>query len=177
MKNCIQTVAAVALMVGVSTVSAQAVYGEVGYVGTKVSSSIGSLGISAKPDAVRGLVGYQMNPNLSFEGMLAFGAGDGSINVAGIRSGLGLKIDNMVGAFVKPSFPIGDVFDLFGRVGYVSTKVSVDGNSDRSGSLSYGVGGSFRMTPALSLNVDYMIYHKKDDTKVDGYSVGVSYRF
>ena len=66
---------------------------------------------------------------------------------------------------------------MFGRAGYVSTKLSSDGESDREGSLAYGMGGSFRMTPSLSLNVDYMIYHKKDDAKIDGYSIGLNYRF
>jgi attachment invasion locus protein len=160
-----------------SAAQAQTVYGEVGYMATDFSDSVSRVGLSAKPNAVRGLVGYEISPNLAFEGMLAFGSGTETLRVGGVNSGLGLKIDNMIGAFVKPKMPVGDVFELFGRAGYVSTKLTLDGESDREGSLAYGVGGSFKMTPALSLNVDYMIYHKKDDAKIDGYSVGLNYRF
>ena len=167
---------AVVALVATAT-QAQTVYGEVGYMSTEFSDSVSGIGFSAKPNALRGIVGYEISPMLAFEGMLALGAGSEKLRVAGIRSGLGLKIDNMVGAFVKPKLPVGDVFELFGRAGYVSTKLTLDGESDREGSLAYGVGGSFKMTPALSLNVDYMIYHKKDDARIDGYSVGLSYRF
>ena len=167
--------ALVALMA--TATQAQTVYGEVGYMSTKFSDSVNGIGLSAKPNAVRGIVGYEVGPMLSFEGMLALGTGSESVRVAGRNAGLGLKINNMIGAFVKPKFPVGDVFELFGRAGYVSTKLTLDGESDREGSLAYGLGGSFKMTPALSLNVDYMIYHKKDDAKIDGYSVGLNYRF
>ena len=168
-------IAAVALVA--TATQAQTVYGEVGYMSTEFSDSVGGIGFSAKPNAVRGIVGYEIGPMLSFEGMLALGAGSETLRIAGINSGLGLKIDNMIGAFVKPKLPVGDVFELFGRAGYVSSKLTLDGDSDREGSLAYGLGGSFKMTPALSLNVDYMIYHKKDDAKIDGYSVGLNYRF
>lgn len=177
MKQWIKSVAITAGLLAGSAAQAQTVYGEVGYMSTDFSDSVNRIGLSAKPNAVRGLVGYEISPMLAFEGMLALGAGSDTLRVGGVRSGLGLKIDNMVGAFVKPKLPVGDVFEMFGRAGYVSTKLSLDGESDREGSLAYGLGGSFRMTPSLSFSVDYMIYHKKDDAKIDGYSVGLSYRF
>lgn len=177
MKQLFKCTAVAVVALAASAVQAQTVYGEVGYMSTEFTDSVNRIGLSAKPNAVRGLVGYEIGPMLAFEGMLAFGAGSETLRVAGMNSGLGLKIDNMVGAFVKPKMPVGDVFELFGRAGYVSTKLTLDGDSDREGSLAYGVGGSFKMTPALSLNVDYMIYHKKDDARIDGYSVGLNYRF
>lgn len=177
MKQLLKYASIAVVGLAASAVQAQTIYGELGYLSAEYTDSVNRIGLSAKPNAVRGLVGYEIGPMLAFEGMLAFGAGSETLRIAGLNSGLGLKIDNMVGAFVKPKLPVGDVFELFGRAGYVNTKLSLDGDSDREGSLAYGVGGSFKMTPSLSLNVDYMIYHKKDDAKIDGYSLGVNYRF
>jgi opacity protein-like surface antigen len=166
------------------TAKTSPVYGEVGYTQFKFKEEgVGSV----KPNALRGIVGYEFHPNVAVEGMLAFGISDDSISV---DEGFGpinvdLKLQHAYGIYVKPKFNVTPEFEVFGRLGYTQAKfkatasfagVSVS-ESDSDGDVSYGLGAAYRFNPRMSVGLDYMRYSDKDGVKVDGVTVSFGYRF
>ena len=139
-------------------------YGELGYTQFKFSGDGAS---SAKPGALRGIVGYDFHQNAAVEGMLAFG----------VRNDQGVKVNHAYGLYVKPKVNVADAVELFGRVGYSRVKGTGDGDSSTEGGVSYGLGANFKFSPAAYVGVDYMRYFKKDGISVDGLTVGVGFRF
>jgi opacity protein-like surface antigen len=139
--------------------------------------------IKASPSALRGLLGYELNPNLAIEGMVAFGMSDASIKVNGVSEpGLKLKVDNAVGFYLKPKTKLNDQVELFGRVGFARVKGTVSeagfgSESVTESSFSYGAGFSYAINSTTSLNADYMQYLSKDGFKVNGFTFGVGFKF
>ena len=158
-------------------------YGELGYTQLKVDDS----GTSVKPGMLRGIVGYNLGDNLAVEGLLGFGVRKDSTTTtfAGVPLRVEGDVRHMFGAYIKPKVMIGNAFELFGRLGYAETRLhataSVPGasatSSDSGSDWSYGLGGNFNIAPRAYVGVDYMRYYKKNDTKIDGVTVSVGYRF
>jgi opacity protein-like surface antigen len=158
-------------------------YGELAYSALKISDS----GIDLKPGMLRGIVGYNFHENFAVEGMLGFGVrkDDTTITYAGVPVNVSEDVRNIAGIYVKPKTMIGDSVEVFGRLGWAHTRVRAtasasgvsasDTGSDSS--VSYGVGANYNVTPKVYVGVDYMRYFKKDDTKIDGFTVSAGYRF
>lgn len=122
---------------------------------------------------VRGVVGYQLSPCISAEGMLGPGSGtktDGA-------TGTSIKSDTLVGAFVKLQAPVTNSFQVYGRLGAVHTGLKTNRASDNGSSFAYGVGLNYDRTKAVYLNADYTNYHDRHDQKIDGYTIDMGYRF
>jgi Outer membrane protein beta-barrel domain len=151
------------------------VYGEIGY--TAATYSVG--GYNVYPSAIRGVVGKTFGPNLAVEGMVAFGAESANTTILG--NGVSVKLDNMVGLYIKPSFQPCREAELFARFGYaqVNATASVAGVSTKGtdSSFSYGVGGSHMVNNKVAVNLDYMLYTSVNGGDSSGVTVGVSYKF
>lgn len=158
---------------------AQGLYGEIGYNQLTFKEENRGFGAKVEPSAIRGIVGYEINPNLAVEGHLGIGLNDDTTRIGGVS--VKGEVDNVVGAFIKPKVKLGETVELFGRAGVASTKVSASSGglsaSDRGTSFAYGAGASFALTPQLSLNADYMNYYDRKGIKVDGVTVGVGFKF
>lgn len=175
---------AIASALALTVIGAQAqTYGEVGYTTTTAKQSTEGIDIKASPAAIRGILGYEINPNLAIEGLVAFGMGDSTIKVNGVsQPGAKLEIDNAVGIYVKPKMKLNENVEVFARAGFARVKgtVSVAGvgsESDSENSFSYGAGLSYSINPQTSVNVDYMQYLSKDGFKVNGFTFGVGFKF
>ena len=163
--------------------TAGAVYGELGYTMLKIQES----GVSVKPGMLRGIVGFNFGENLALEGLLGFGVRKDSSTTtfAGTPVRVEGDVRHMFGVYVKPKVMVADSIELFGRLGYVDTRLrssaSVPGfsasNSSSGSDVSYGLGANFNVAPRAYVGVDYMRYYKKDDVKLDGVTVSVGYRF
>jgi opacity protein-like surface antigen len=146
-------------------------YGELGYTQFKIGDDAG--GGDVKPGAIRGIVGYNVHPNAAVEGMLAFGVKDDD----------DAKLKHAIGLYVKPKVDIANNFELFGRLGYTRAKTEGNGGpgigsiSDSEGGFSYGLGANFRFAPNAYVGADFMRYFKKDGVKLEGFTVGVGFRF
>ncbi|WP_421338157.1 porin OmpA [Aeromonas veronii] len=85
-----------------------------------VSSTLGALGNTGTSQDALGLgtfAGYQVNPNLAFElGYDWFGKYTSSGEMSGVKIE-GEAKSQMIQATMKISFPVNDVFDLYGRIG------------------------------------------------------------
>lgn len=175
---------AVVTAIALASVAAQAqIYGEVGYTSTNATQNIYGDGIKASPSALRGFLGYELNPNLAVEGMVAFGMSDATVKVNGVSAtGVKLEIDNAFGLYLKPKAKLNDQVEIFGRVGFARVKGTISAagfgsESDSDSSFSYGAGLSYAINPTTSLNADYMQYRSKDGFKVNGFTFGVGFKF
>lgn len=161
-------------MLGLAAASAQAqsMYGDVAY-------QMFDTDLATDPAAVRGIVGYQVNPNLAVEGMFGTSVRDGKDSSMGATAKV--KLDRLAGIFAKSSFKVNDAFELYGRLGYVNYKASATASaggfsakvSDSDSDVSYGVGASYYLTPAMSINVDYMDFGDLEG----GVAVGLKFSF
>jgi opacity protein-like surface antigen len=168
-----------------AAISAQAqTYGEIGYTSTTLKGTDEDSGneLKVSPSSIRGILGYELNPNLAVEGMAAIGVGDATIKVNGVSQNATAKVNNTLGVYLKPKMKLNDAVEIFGRVGYSRLKITApgDGGSDETTSesrFSYGAGLSYAIDPKMSLNVDYMQYQKKDGVTASGFTLGVGYKF
>lgn len=96
--------------------------------------------------------------------------GTGSIDVFGIElSAVGF-------------LPVGDNFDLLGKIGLFYWEVDATLNNAPFGSndgtdLAIGFGGQFKATDNLALRAEYQIFNDVDDSDIDMISVGISFNF
>jgi outer membrane autotransporter protein len=185
MKHTIIVAAAAALFsLGAHAQSANAAgstpwYGELGYTSLKFHDSSG---FNVRPAALRAIVGYNFHPNFAVEGMLAGGVSDGKTTIAG--TDIKAKLQDAYGVFVKPKVDL-DNFELFARLGWTHERVrasaiSTAGYASASGSddsFAWGAGASYNFTRNVYATLDYLRYYSKDSTKIDGWTLGVGYRF
>jgi hypothetical protein len=169
----ISAIAAALLLAGAAQAQAPKpeLYGEVGYSFITIDAG----GTDLEPGLLRGIVGWNVHPYLAVEGLLATGVKDD--NTFGIKT----KVSNAYGVYLKPKYDFGNGFEVFGRLGYVHTKIkSSFGNqsgSDSDDDVSYGVGASYSFNKQWYGVVDYMRYYDKDSIKASGVTLGVGYRF
>jgi opacity protein-like surface antigen len=139
------------------------------------------------------LAGYKVNPYVAIEGRYWYGASDDlDYGILGVND---TSVDAW-GVYVKPMYPVTDTFDIYALIGYGSTDVTVKTpNADAKGFLgddndgfSWGIGGSYDVTPNVGVFVDWV--RNYDDTvtyqeynavsvekTVDTLNFGVTYKF
>ncbi len=171
MKAIAIAAAAASLMLGVAAHAQQApaaspVYGELGYSWTQIHGN----GLRVTPGAVRGIIGYDLHPNLAVEGMLAGGTGHDT------DSGVSAKLKSSYGLFVKPKYDFGNA-EVFARAGWARTDVNLSTGDVSSSDFAYGVGAKYNVTPRVNVGLDYTRLADKNGVKVDGVTLGVGYSF
>ena len=189
----IKHVIATALTLAAFSASAQ-VYGEIGY--AKIQLKGGDLDqVETSPTAIRGIIGFEINPNFAIEGLAAFGMNDGDYKANKDKfrpPHAKIKIDNIFGIYAKPKIKFTPELEAFVRVGFAQTKGTYSypdfqagtnnfypaySKSSSAGNFSYGLGMSYALNKKTSLNVDYMSYFEKDGVKVASFTFGAGYKF
>lgn len=149
-------------------------YGELGYTWGRVSG----LGLTAKPDMLRGIVGYDVHPNLAVEGMLGVGVNDDKQTVG--ATDFTSKIAHTAGVYLKPRIDPLPNLELFARLGYADTRLQLaapaGAYSQTRGSLSYGAGLTYSFGRVYT-GLDYMRLYNRDGVKADGVTLSLGYRF
>ncbi len=182
MKN----IARVAVTTALALVGATAAQAQFYVEGTYASTTMKiDDGIKFKPAALIGVLGYSLNPNLAVEGTLGIGAKSGSTTVQDVETGENFsaraKYKNSLGIYIKPRVQVTTELELFARLGYTKSKVELsNGNVSESfseGSTSWGFGGNYAIDKNLYLTASYMNFYKKDGVKIDGFNLGVGYKF
>lgn len=128
MKALLAAAAGIALLASASAASAE-YYASAGY--SQLSGDDVDLG------SVNGRLGYNVNPWLGVEGEAALGVKDDTV------SGVKVELKHQLAAFAVARAPLGEGFEVFGRVGYASTKLEAAGTSDSEDGLAYGVGAQY----------------------------------
>lgn len=167
------------LLVASSAFAGDESYMEFSHIGLKYTEP----GISTKPTAFRGILGFKQSDSLAYEAVLGTGLSDGTFRYYNANGTVG--ISTMIGFFAKASNKLSDDIEVFGRAGLVSAKVdgaaSAGGYRVSQGSsgsdFAYGVGIKYNLTKDYGLVVDYMNYYNKSDIKIQGLSVGISLKY
>ena len=157
------------------------VYAEIGYTHHNYKDWDGVDTLKFSPGAVSGVVGYKFTPNLSVEGMLGLGLGKDKVKIDGVDTGSDGKVKSTFGLFLRPSFDINESVELFGRVGWVRSKLEISNSvSSESGSdtdLAYGIGANFNLSKTSYIQTGWMQYLNKDGVKIDGLNISYGMRF
>ena len=137
-------------------------------------------GAKLKPAMLSATVGYDLHPNFAVEAMLGLGAKKDSAT-DGTNSG-SIKYKHAYGVYLKPRYQLSQEFEIFGRAGFTHGKLegsdSTGGNGNVSGgTFSWGLGGNYAIDKQLYLTASYMNFYKKDGLKIDGFNLGVGYKF
>lgn len=118
-------------------------------------------------------VGFMMTPVLSLEAGFHRLA---KLNVSSQGVNAKVTVDQLV-LSVLASYPLGNNFSVFGRVGYNQIKVSAtvarSSGSDSTNEAMFGVGAAYAFTPALSVRVEAQ--RPAEDTT--SLRAGVVYKF
>ena len=141
--------------------------------------------------------GFQYNPFIAFEFRywLSVSGGDYSIdsNYPPLYPSEAGSYDDFDawGFYLKPMYPVTPEFSIYGLIGFAGTYVSGEPGWDLldEGDFSYGLGISFAITPNILMFADYVRlfdgaftrygydFDTDQDTTVDAFSIGLSYRF
>jgi opacity protein-like surface antigen len=146
------------------------------------------MGLSSNAAAVRGVFGSRLTDWMDVEGMIGVGtkeAKGGQEILFGVPVEPTANVDRFVGFYVKPKMVVGNGIELFGRLGYATTQITVkasaqQGNryvsrelTDAESAFSYGFGASYALTQSFFITADFM--NIAED--VDAMSVGIRYAF
>jgi hypothetical protein len=171
MKFIIKTAAIAALALAAAGAQAEW-HGELGYSALNVDGS----GTSVDLGALSGTIGYGLHENFAVEGMLAFGVKDDQVG------GAKVELEHSYGIFAKPRIMLSPNFELFGRIGYVESKLKASAPgygslSDTDGDWAYGVGGNYYFDRNSYLNASYLRFYDKDGIRGDGLTIGLGMKF
>ena len=155
-------------------------YAELGY--NSAQYNIDTLsGLSNANNLLIG-VGKNMSENYALEGVYVTGMNDSTTTSPGTT--VNVKLAGSYGLYVKPKFKINDQVELFGRVGYFSSKSSTKVPSfpafdvDNSGtSPSWGLGIKVKITSNIYSSLDWMQMYKKEGADIKGFGLSVGYNF
>ena len=174
-----KTLLVISLLAASSAFAADDTYAEISHMGLKYSEP----GISAKPAAIKGIMGWKQSEGLAYEALIALGASDGNFRYGIVNGAVGVK--SMIGFFTKASTKLGEGAELFARVGIVSTNIDQSASAGTyrlsqntsGGDFAYGVGLKYSISKDYALVVDYTNYYNKGDVKIQGLGVGVSFNY
>ncbi len=145
---------------------------------TDVGGEIVNLG-NQSPDItmITGRLGYRLNDYFALEGEAGFGLGGDDfdqtvpvptdIGVLNVDTNINLDVKNYYVGFAKGIIPLGEQFELFGRVGYGAAKAEADvtaslagitasgSDSEKVSDFAYGVGAQYNFNEQNGLRLDY----------------------
>ncbi len=135
--------------------------------------------------------GYQINPYIAaeFRYWFSVGSGDYTTNTTALLAPNAYDSFDAWGIYAKPMYPVTPEFNIYGLLGF--SGVTVDGEPGywdllyNDGSFSWGLGASFDVTPNIALFVDYVELFNvtldfpdySQDTKIDTFNFGITYKF
>lgn len=141
--------------------------------------------------------GYQYNPYVAFEYRYWTALNDGDYSISSnylplypTASGSYNDFDAW-GFYLKPMYPATSEFSVYGLLGFSGVYVSGEPGWDLldEGDFSWGLGASYAVTPNILVFADYVQlfngridrygydFESSQDTRVETFDVGVSYRF
>jgi OOP family OmpA-OmpF porin len=144
--------------------------------GTDLGLPNAQVGDSATTYTLRG--GYRFSPYWAVE-LGYYDLGEYDFSSGGLA---GTAKAKSFGISLVGILPLGEAFDVYGRIGYADSEVKVNasaggfvGNSkDNQGGATYGVGARWNVSRNWGVFAEWM---KNDKIEVDSYLVGFDFRF
>lgn len=134
---------------------------------------------TADLDAVTARVGARLTPYIGLEAEGSLGVGDE--DVTGIP-GTTVELKHDLAAYVTGAIPVSPNLELFGRLGYGTTRVRAESvtlsQSDSQDSLNYGVGANYLFDGRNGVRADWTRRDfRGDGGEADVWTVGYVRRF
>lgn len=175
MKHIARIAVTTALALAGATAAQAQYYVEGAYTATRLKDE----GEKIKPAMLTGVVGYGLHPHLAVEGMLGLGVKKGRfVDEDGLHE---VKYKSAYGIYLKPRYQVTPELELFARLGYTQAKTKINwqggSSSDSDGSTSWGFGGNYTLDKNLYVTASYMNFYKEGSVKIDGFNLGVGYKF
>jgi opacity protein-like surface antigen len=149
--------------------------GEIGYTSLRLEDGTSRF----RPDSLRGIVGYEIGPNVAIEGMAAFGVRDDTATVLG--ASVDGRVSHSYGLYLKPKASLGSQLEVFGRVGVTRSRYSVAPGglpaTDSASDFSWGAGVNYSLSPTTYIGLDYLRLLDKGGIKANGVTLGLGMRF
>lgn len=144
--------------------------------------------IDLDADAVTIKAGYNFNDILGVEARYGVGVSDDSGDVQGID--VKYEMDEVYGAYLTATLPNKTMFKPYVLVGYTSVGSEFEitylsgpntyttiNDSDSETGVSYGAGLNVNFTENFTGNIEYASLVDEGELTVDGFSLGLAYRF
>jgi outer membrane immunogenic protein len=127
---------------------------------------------------VTGRLGYRFSPYFGVEGEATFGIEDDTADFLGTP--VDVELDEQFGAYAVGFLPLGEQFDLIGRVGYATIDASGSVGPFQAGvdddGLGYGVGAQWRFSDNFALRGDATRF-EGDGEDADAFSISAMMMF
>lgn len=147
----------------------------IGLQGQQVTWEEGSVatGFRADVDAVAAVAGVGVNQVFGVEGRYAGGVDGETIG------GVDVDLDRIYGFYVRATLPTDTFFSPYAVAGYSNAKLEFDGESarDSEDGGSWGGGITFSLEGPLTLDAEWIQYVDQDQLDIDGFNLGLTYRF
>lgn len=141
-------------------------FGEIGYSQVKVSGDSGG-----KPDAVRLLIGNELNKNLDVEAMYT-----GTVSKDS-QTGYDASVKSF-GILLKPKLALTENTDVFARIGLVRADITASASGSHTGTdMAYGVGIQTNFSKSVYGQIDYLNQYDRGGISAKGYTLSLGTRF
>lgn len=142
-------------------------YAEVGFSPIELNGAGGG----SKPDALRFLVGYEVNPNLGVEALYTTTVTkDSRVGYDASMSAFGLLL--------KPKLALTPSTEIFARLGAIRADITASASGARTGTdFAYGLGIQTKFSNSMHVQLDYMHSYDRDNVSAKGYTVSIGKRF
>ena len=133
--------------------------------------------------AAAAIVGYQLNENLSLEGMVASGLSSADVKLNGTTqtNPVTQKLDLAYGAYVRAKTTLTNDVEIFARVGrsgwHTTASTASASSSSHLYDWMYSAGLNYNINKSTYLTGGWASIYNKSSTKTDGYSLGIGFRF
>ena len=115
-----------------------------------VYANIGASAVGFDSYNISGKLGYEINQFFAVEAQGEIGVIDDDFDVGGGEE-IDIGVDFAIAGFAVGKFPVGQQFDVFGRVGYYYAEAAADQGdlsvSDDADGFAFGGGGQFWLEP------------------------------
>lgn len=142
-------------------------YGEIGYSPVDVSGPGGT----ATPDALRFLIGNELNKNMGLEALYLTTTSKES------RLGYNASVSGF-GIFLKPKMALNESTEVFARVGLMRADITASASGSHTGTdVAYGLGIQTNFTKSVYGQFDYMNSYDRSGIAAKGYTLSLGTRF
>lgn len=142
-------------------------YAEIGYSPVDVSGAGGT----ATPDALRFLIGNELNKNLALEAFyMTTTSKDSRVGYNASISGFGM--------YLKPKMALSESTEVFARLGFMRADITASANGSHTGTdMAYGLGVQTNFTKSVYGQLDYMNSYDRSGISAKGYTLSLGTRY
>lgn len=155
-------------------------FAEVGYTALSYKEQFAGDEYTIRPGVLTLAGGYRVHPNLSLEGLVGLSIKSSNVKMNGSDTGVTAKLPYF-GLFVRPTVQVSEGVDVFGRLGYVRSRLDMKGplgsTSGSEGSFAWGLGLNVDVSTQSYVQATWTQTYKKDGIRIAGFGLAYGMKF